>query len=301
MKYLLYFQNLSIRTKFILLTTTVFALSNILVALLYPSSVFNNEMNKLTAHFENEVEQIASQDLTKKEYLNEDPFITNLFSQLELLPDFEYVGTVYMDNKHINPADVYNYDQIDQLMLNKIHTIDEKHILALSYKVPVKSTIGIVELKVGVDADPILQAENTAWYHTYILILISIGLVYIFIFFFDRLIYIPFKKLINISRLVSVGQDNLRKDANMAQEFKSIAGYLDIIAARMKELKQDNIRIPMTLRKSQEKASKIQRDLDKEIQAMSNLILYILELRKEKSQEENGELRSRTGRSTAGG
>jgi len=287
MKYLFYLQQLSIRTKFIVLTTSVFALSNILVALMYPNSVFNNELVKMTDHFKTEVERIAGQEVAEQEFLNYDEvFVSNLFSQLELLPDFEYVGTIYMEKKYANPADIFSYNQIYELDNNEIHNINERDILALSYQVPVKSTIGTVELKIGINADSILAAESTAWYQTYILILISIGLVYIFIFFFDKMIYIPFKKLINISRLVSVGQDNLQKENGMAQEFNHIASYMDIIAARMKELKQDNIRIPLTLKKSQEKAVKIQRDLDKEIEAMSNLILYILELRKEKSQED---------------
>lgn len=287
MKSIFLLKRSSIRTKFIVFTLSVFSITNIIVAVYYPLSEYNKEYRRLKSRFSEEIQRMAAADNSESLQISDydELFISNLFSNVEQLPEMEYIATEYFGKKYTDPADIYNFDLIDSLRQDVIHQLKNEYVLALSVPVKLKGTIGIITLRLGVNAQSIIAAERGARYLTYLMIVVSALIIYLFVFFFDKVIYTPFKKLINISRFVSIGQDRFEQNDDLSQEFNQIVGYLEIAAKRITELKQDNKLIPISLKKSQEKAAKIQKDLDREIEAMSNLIIYILELRKEKTEE----------------
>jgi len=278
MKSLFYIKRSSIRTKFIVFTLSIFTITNIIVAVYYPLSEFNKEYERLKTQYLEEVKRIAVSDKGdykgKSDY--DELFISSLFSNIEQLPEMEYISTEYLGKKYTNPADIYSYVLIQSLEENIIHKINNENVLSLSLPVQLKETIGVLNLNLGVNANSIVNAEKTARYLTFFMILISALIIYIFVFFFDKVIYTPFKRLINISRFVSIGQERFEQVEGLSQEFNQIIGYLEISAKRITELRQDNKLIPLSLKKSQDKAAKIQKDLDRELEAMSNLIIYIL-------------------------
>lgn len=287
MNLLFYIKRSSIRTKFIVFTLSVFAITNIFVAVYYPSSEFDKEFNRLKSQYILAVERIANQDkvIQDKTVAYDEVFIDYLFSTLEQLPEIEYISTQYLGKKYTYPADFFSFEQIEKFELDKINESKNRYVLSLEVPVKIKGTIAVIGLKIGLDAGSILRAQVNARYLSLVLVFFSALIIYLFVFFFDRVIYTPFKKFINISRLISIGQDTLEETGDMSQEFNQISGYLGIAAKRMNELRQDIKLIPLSLRKSQDKAARIQKDLDREIEAMSSLIIYILELRKERSQE----------------
>lgn len=287
MSLLFYIKRSSIRTKFIFFTLSVFTISNIFIAVYYPNSEFDKEFNRIKTQYFVAVQRIAAQDKGVEENSTnyDEVFIATLFSKLETMPEIEYIATQYLGKKHTYPADLYSFDLIQSFKTDKVNQNKNRYVLSLEVPVQIKETIGVINLKLGLNADSVLNVQTNARYLTLLLILFSAIVIYLFVFFFDRVIYTPFKKLINISRLISIGQDTLEDSRDLSQEFNQISSYLEIAAKRMNELKQDIKLIPLSLRKSQDKAARIQKDLDRELEAMSNLIIYILELRKENSEE----------------
>jgi len=286
MKLFFFIKHSSIRTKFFLFTLIIFVTANIFVTLYYPLSVYNNELKELKAIFDSKIKNIVYAINSKSDgYKSEEDYINGLFASIEGMEEIEYIGTRYFAKDYSFPADNYSLGQIDSFQINEVNYGDTKNILALSIEIKDKIRIGVIDLRVGIDASKVVLAEKAARYQSFVLLLISAILIYLFVFFFDRVVYIPFKKLIHLSRLVSIGQESLEEHSGMSNEFTSVVGYLEIAAKRMAELRQDNKMIPLSLRKSQEKAELVQKNLDKELEAMSNLVIYMLELRKEKTKE----------------
>ena len=282
MNFIFYLKHTSVRTKFIFFILTVFVITNIFIVIFYPLSVYNEEKRNLISHIEAELENIVTNKLDVKT-TDETVYINTLFSELENVYELEYLATMYLKQKYINPWPQYSLEKINTFKLNEINYVEKKPVLSISVPVKDKTRIGVFDLKIGINAERILKAEEKARFNSFIFVIISAFIIYLFVYFFDKIIYIPLKKLINVSRLMSVGQENLEEKTVYSQEFNKIFGYLDIVARRMTELRMDNKLIPLNIKKSKEKAVQIQKSLDKEIETMSNLIIYILELRKEKT------------------
>ncbi len=286
MKLLFFIKHSSIRTKFFLFTLSIFVTANIFVTLYYPYSIHNNELLELKSYFESKINDINLKiNSNVRGGGSKGDYIEALFSNIERLEEVEYIGTRYLGQDYTFPADKYELNVIDSFIVNEVNIKDSKNILALSIQIKNIKRIGVIDLRVGIDATKIILAEKAARYQTFILLLISAIIIYLFVFFFDRIVYIPFKKLINLSRLVSIGQESLEDHSGMSNEYSRVIGYLEIVAKRMTELRLDNKMIPISVRKSQQKAEQIQKNLDIELETMSNLVIYILELRKEKTKE----------------
>ena len=286
MKPIFFIKHSSIRTKYFLFTLSIFVTANIFVSLYYPLTVHNNELKKLKSFFESKIDNIVFVvNSASAAGESEEDYINALISNIERMEKIVYIGTHYLGKDYSFPANKYTLKEINAFLVNEVTFGDKKNILALSIQIKDKTRIGIIDLKVGINASQIVLAEKTARYQSFVLLLISAILIYLFVFFFDRVVYIPFKKLIHLSRLVSIGQESLEEHSGMSTEFNRVVGYLEITAKRMAELRHDNKMIPLGLRKSQKKAEQVQKNLDKELEAMSNLVIYMLELRKEKTKK----------------
>lgn len=284
MKFLSYLKNSSIRTKFLTFTLTLFLITNIFVVIYYPVSVYNEKIQELKKHLQSELDNIVNNEIDLS-ITDDEEYINTLFAKLEHLYNLEYLAASYLKNDHRFPGDVYSMEDIKSLEDNTVNYVKEKHILSLTIPVKDKARIGVFDLHIGLNAERVVSAEENARLKSFIFVLISAIIIYLFAFFFDRVIYIPFKKLINISHLLTIGQQDVEEKTTYSKEFNQIISNLDTIGKRMAELRMDNKMIPMSIKKSKEKAEQIQKDLDKELETMSNLIIYILELRKEKSKQ----------------
>ncbi|NOG44258.1 MAG: HAMP domain-containing histidine kinase [Calditrichaeota bacterium] len=256
------------------------------MTLYYPMSVHDKELAEHKLLFEYKINSLLYNILSKTDNdIPKEDFINSIVSSIEGLDEVEYIGTSYLGNDYYFPGDKYSFAEIDSFPVNEVIFKNDKNILALSIPVKDKKWVGEINIKVGIDATKIVLSEKAARYQSFVLLLISAILIYLFVFFFDRVVYIPFKKLIHLSKLVSIGQESLEEHSGMSTEFNRVVGYLEVAAKRMAELRQDNKMIPLNLRKSQQKAEQIQKNLDKELEAMSNLVIYMLELRKEKTKK----------------
>ncbi|MCB0283480.1 MAG: HAMP domain-containing histidine kinase [Calditrichae bacterium] len=282
MKLFLYIKRSSVRTKFIFLTLSIFLLVNISFVIYYPISVYEEEKQQLIDILNNELDNIITNEIDIR-ILNEDEYILTLLSKLEHVYNLEYLATKYLGTEYYTNEDHYSKQLIKSLPDNTVSYISNKHILSLIIPVKDKTRIGSFDLKIGLNAEKVVYAEEKARLKSFIFVLISAVIIYVLAYFFDKIVYIPFKKLIHISHLLTIGQQTLEERSVYSREFNQIFLNMEIMAKRMAELRRDNKLIPVSIKKSKEKAEEIQKNLDKELETMSNLIIYILELRKEKS------------------
>jgi signal transduction histidine kinase len=286
MKLIFFIKHSSIRTKFFLFTLSIFVTANIFIILYYPISAHNSAIKDLELSYEPKIRNIVLGVNSNPQGFNStEEYIDALFAQIENFEEVEFIGTHFFGQDYTFPGNKYTLAQINSFKLNKVNYNDTKNIIPLLFQVKDKNRVGAVDLIIGFNAKKIVLSEQTARYQAMVLLLISAILTYLFIIFFDRIVYIPFKKLINLSRLVSIGQANLEDFSEVSSEFSKVIGNLEVTAKRMAELRQENKMIPLSLRKSQKKAEQVQKRLDKELEAMSNLVIYMLELRKEKTQK----------------
>lgn len=282
MKILFYLKHSSVRTKFIIFVFALFVVINAFVSVYYPRSVYNTQLKLESEYFLKSIEKIVDYQIGAN-IDDDEAYINTVITKLEHLPYLEYIATRFIAKEYTNPADKFSFDQIDSLTVNRVHKVNGADILALNILLNNNSSIGEINLKVGFNIQKVLSQREKAQNFSFLVFFISAVLIYACIFFFDRFFFVPLKKLINISRLVSIGQDTVQENKTVSLEFGQIIAYQENTAKRMAELRQDNKMIPLSLRKSQKRAEEIQKNLDKELETMSNLVLYILELRKESS------------------
>ncbi|HHM02042.1 MAG TPA: HAMP domain-containing histidine kinase [Caldithrix abyssi] len=275
-------KRLSLKNQFVLIALVFMLVVDGLILYIYPGMVEKEEIHEEKQRIEKQISFI-NRIISNASFDDENDFIITLLNYIENIPDIEYVYTRYNFNRYIWPDDKFTMEQIESLGVNRIHRIQEKPLLALAIMINNENRIGKITLYVGVDGSGVVNSRLFARRFVYILILISLTGLLLLAFFFDRIVSSPLRLLINWIHFISIGQEKIKDARKISPEFKEAYDYLDVIISNLVASRKKLTHLPADIEKSKKRYEKIRKDLDKELNSLSNLVVYLLDLRRETS------------------
>lgn len=285
MSYIKKYKSLSIRTQLVLFLVAILAVLNICVFLLYPQHV---RLTKITSINEETEKIIVSTgnilQFKNGNYRSNDAFLTDLVATLELLPNIKFIYGYNRFHAFGGPSDTYPRKMIETLAQDDAEYINKSYILAVHQKLENLPQKGSAEVIVGVSAESVLDAESSARYLAAAFLLFSAIFTYLFTYFFDTIFYFPLKRILNNSHLLSIGQQSFEEKSNFALEFNEILAHLNSIAKMNMALKEQLHKIPISNKQLKRQYEIKHKNLDRELKALSNIVIYLLELRQEKDE-----------------
>ncbi|MGD9898226.1 MAG: ATP-binding protein [Calditrichaceae bacterium] len=272
----------SVRTKYILYILTITILVNLIALIIYPRFIYFRSLNNIKNDFEEQIDFIAEAVIDEK--ANDQVFSEQLVSYLEQYPGIRYAGVKFENHTVFYPADSMKMNEIEELDPGRIHNINGVPVFVLlteySRKGPDKSKVTIFT---GLKPDRAFVAKNNAFFANIVFFLITLVASVLLIYFIDRILANPTRRLLNITKLFAAGQVTVDKVIGESREFREISRNMSDIALQIAELRQFKDDMPNLLDLAHKKERLIQDALDREIEIMSGLVHLSIELKKTKS------------------
>lgn len=275
-------KRLSLKNQFVLIGIILTVIIDTAIVAVYPNMVEREEIKEEKYRIEKQISFI-NRIISNASFDDENDYIITLLNYIENIPDIEYVYTRYNFNRYIWPDDHYSMEQIDSLTINKIHRINDKAILSLAIMINNENRVGKITLNVGVDGRGVINSRLFATRFVYVLILVSLVSLLVMAFFFDRIVSTPLRLLVNWIHLVAIGQKDIKDISGTSVEFKEAYDYLNVVIRELSQAQKQLAHLPADIEKSRQYYEKIRKELDKELNSLSNLVVYLLDLRREHS------------------
>ncbi len=285
MNYIKKYKSLSIRTQLVLFLVSILAMLDIFVFLYYPQHVQQKKRNQTIENIQRDV-SIAGNilQLKSKNYKNNSLYITDLLATLELLPNIKFIYAHYNFLSFGGPTDQYPPHKVEKLIPNQIQEINNVYVLPVVFTIDNLPLKGHLNLSIGVSVKSILLAEKSARYHAAVFIILSALFTYLFAYLFDTIFYYPLKRISNNAHLLAIGQQSFEEESDFALEFNEILSDLNSIARMNLALKDKLRKIPISYEQLKRQYEIKHKKLDNELKSLSNIVIYLLELRQEKNE-----------------
>ena len=273
----------SVRTKYLIFLILLFSLINIVFLVFYPVYVVEKKKEELNDHFQTLIKNHLA--FTSGSKTSIDSLLSDLVSYLEIQSDlhFDYLATKFQRKTIVFPEDKFNFSDIERFASGKIYEEDEYTFLSLKKNFAVPDMVSDITIWAGVDAKKIITEKRNARIRSFYFLLISFVMGFLLLRFFDKVIYIPIKKVANTMQLLSSGQSTISSDSEQSEEFQYIFSFMEKVSAHMNYSREEIKKLSKKLKESEGIKQERSEDISKELEAISNLINYSLELYKEKS------------------
>lgn len=282
MKFKFKLKEISVHSKIIFLILFALIIIDGVVFTYFPAYVLENQKKHLKNSFIKEADFTA--DLIDKAARSKDEFFIRLTKYLKRDREVVYIAA----NVHLQTIiypDYFEFNKIKNITPDKIIYLNEKHVLPILFNISKKKHGKAFNIYAGLNAEHVINEYYNAYKVVAIFIIATMLLAYLLIFFINKKLNIPLKKLRNITRLIASGQTSFEKEIQASGEFKEINKNIKEITKTVKELQGIKEDTPFLLEKAVERTKLAQESLDYELEIMSGLAFLSPELRKEKSKE----------------
>ncbi len=279
MKLIRFIKYASVRTKFIGFTLGLYLLLNCAVFFLYPRYVLTSEKK----NYKKELLGLVEAALMQADFENPEHVKEQLVAKIGPVFNLKYVAGNYASGSFVNRGTLYFLEEIKKLPAGTISEIEQEKVLPLYFDLQPLNYPERMELWIGTDASPILEKEAEARYVALFVLIFSGLFIYVSIMFFDRVILVPLKRSMNNLRLLSLGQENFTYETNNTFEFRLLNEYLEKAAGKMAAFREQVHALPNMLTRYKKEAKQYQESLERELEIVSNIGMYLSDLRNEKS------------------
>jgi len=269
----------------VLFIVAILATLSIFVFVFYPPYALQKKIEATQDEIERDfVIAESMMQLGPKRYTENAQFITDLITTLEMLPNIQFVYAEYNFHFFGGPTDTYPRKMVAALPLNEIHKINSNYTLPIEVNIEDLPQKGRAKLLLGVSAKTLLAAEKQAHFLTALFVVLSTLITYFFVYFFDKIFYFPLKRIINNSHLLAIGQQTFESKSEFAVEFNEILADLNSAAKMNMEFREKLRKIPVSYDQLKRQYEIKRKNLDSELKSLSNIVIYLLELRREKNE-----------------